>query len=136
MSFTTKGKVYEKGPISEGVSASGTTWQRMTLVIDVQYSNFSKKVAFQVMTGNVPGVMAFNIGDSVEVGWDISSREYTNKDGVRSWFTQADLRSIRAVDGLQASAAPSARAEQRVPLYQQAAQVPAAVEDDDLPFND
>lgn len=132
MSFVTKGKVYEKGPISEGVSASGTTWQRMTLVIDVQYSNFSKKVAFQVMTGNVPGVMAFNVGDSVEIGWDISSREYTNKDGVRSWFTQADLRSIRAVDGVQATAAPSARAEQRVPLYAQAETIKPV--DQDLPF--
>lgn len=133
MSFVTKGKVYEKGPISEGVSASGTTWQRMTLVIDVQYSSFSKKVAFQVMTGNVPGVMAFNIGDSVEVGWDISSREYTNKDGVRSWFTQADLRSIRAVDGVQATAAPAAPAEQRVPLYAQAETI--NTKEDDLPFN-
>lgn len=132
MSFTTKGKVFEKGQITEGVSASGTTWQRMTLVIDVQYSNFSKKVAFQVMTGNVPGVMAFNIGDSVEVGWDISSREYTNKDGVRSWFTQADLRSIRAVDGVQATAAPAAPAEQRVLLYQQAETIKPV--DQDLPF--
>lgn len=133
MSFVTKGKVYEKGPISGGVSASGATWQRMTLVIDVQYSNFSKKVAFQVMTGNVPGVMAFNIGDSVEVGWDISSREYTNKDGVRSWFTQADLRSIRAVDGVQASAAPAAPAEQKVPLYAQAETI--NTKEDDLPFD-
>lgn len=132
MSFVTKGKVYEKGPISEGVSASGTTWQRMTLVIDVQYSNFSKKVAFQVMTGHVPGVMAFNVGDSVEVGWDISSREYTNKDGVRSWFTQADLRSIRAVDGVPASVAPAAPAEQRVPLYAQAETIKPV--DQDLPF--
>lgn len=132
MSFTTKGKVFEKGQITEGVSASGTTWQRMTLVIDVQYSNFSKKVAFQVMTGNVPGVMAFNVGDSVEVGWDISSREYTNKDGVRSWFTQADLRSIRAVDGVQATAAPAAPAEQKVPLYQRAETIKPV--DQDLPF--
>ena len=132
MSFTTKGKVYEKGQITEGVSASGTTWQRMTLVIDVQYSNFSKKVAFQVMTGNVPGVMAFNVGDSVEVGWDISSREYTNKDGVRSWFTQADLRSIRAIDGVTAAPAPAAPAEQRVPLYAQAETIKSV--DQDLPF--
>ena len=132
MSFTAKGKVFEKGQITEGVSASGTTWQRMTLVIDVQYSNFSKKVAFQVMTGNVPGVMAFNIGDNVEVGWDISSREYTNKDGVRSWFTQADLRSIRAVDGVQATAAPAAPAEQKVPLYAQAETIKPV--DQDLPF--
>jgi hypothetical protein len=62
-------------------------------------------MAFQVMTGNIAGVMAFKEGDKVEVGWDISSREYTNKDGIRSWFTQADLRSIKAAS--EAPAVPS-----------------------------
>lgn len=104
MNYYTVGKVYEKGPISEGVSQSGSTWQRMTLVIDVQVGSYSKKLAFQVMTGNVPGVMAFNIGDKVEVAWDLSSREYTNKEGVRSWFTQAELRSIRAAEPVPAAA--------------------------------
>ena len=70
----------------------------MTLVIEVQVGQYTKKLAFQVSTGNVPAVMAFKVGDRVEVSWDIVSREYTNKEGVRSWFTQADLRSIKAAD--------------------------------------
>ena len=98
MNYYTTGKVYEKGPITEGQSQNGNVWQRMTLVIDVAVGQYSKKVAFQVMTGNVPGVMAFNIGDKVEVGFDISSREWTNKEGVRSWFTSIELRSIKAAD--------------------------------------
>lgn len=98
MNYYTTGKVFEKGPIAQGTSQNGNVWQRMTLVLDVQVGQYSKKMAFQVMTGNVPGVMAFKEGDKVEVGWDVTSREYTNKDGVRSWFTQAELRSIKAAD--------------------------------------
>lgn len=105
MTYYTTGKVFEKGTLTEGTSQSGNVWQRMTLVLDVPVGQYSKKMAFQVMTGNIAGVMAFKEGDKVEVGWDISSREYTNKDGIRSWFTQADLRSIKAAS--EAPAVPS-----------------------------
>lgn len=104
MNYYTVGRVAEQGPISQGTSSNGNTWQRMTLVLDVQVGQYTKKMAFQVSTGNVPGVMAFKAGDKVEVSWDIVSREYTNKDGVRSWFTQADLRSIKAADTMVESA--------------------------------
>lgn len=96
MNYYTKGKVYEKGAITEGMSQNGNRWQRMTLVLDVQVGQYSKKMAFQVMTGNIASVQAFNTGDMVEVTFDISSREWTNKEGVRSWFTQVDLRDIKA----------------------------------------
>ena len=96
MNYYTKGKVYEKGAITEGMSQNGNRWQRMTLVLDVQVGQYSKKVAFQVMTGHIAAVQAFNTGDLVEVTFDVSSREWTNKDGVRSWFTQVDLRDIKA----------------------------------------
>ena len=96
MNYYTKGTIYERGPITEGTSQNGNRWQRMTLVIDVQVGQYSKKQAFQVMTGNIAAVMAFNIGDKVEVSWDISSREWTNKDGVKSWFTSVELRDIKA----------------------------------------
>ena len=96
MNYYTKGKVYEKGAITEGMSQNGNRWQRMTLVLDVQVGQYSKKMAFQVMTGNIAAVQAFNTGDMVEVSWDVSSREWTNREGVRSWFTQVDLRDIKA----------------------------------------
>lgn len=96
MNYYTTGKVYEKGAITEGTSQNGNRWQRMTLVLEVALGQYTKKMAFQVMTGNIAAVMAFNFGDKVEVTWDVSSREYTNKDGVKSWFTQVELRDIKA----------------------------------------
>lgn len=121
MTYYTTGKVFEKGTLTEGTSQSGNVWQRMTLVLDVPVGQYSKKMAFQVMTGNIAGVMAFKEGDKVEVGWDISSREYTNKEGVRSWFTQADLRSIKAAS--EAPAVPS------TPIADA-----GMAQEDDLPF--
>ena len=96
MNYYTTGKIHERGPIAEGTSQNGSRWQRMTLVLDIPLGNYSKKMAFQVMTGNVPAVMAFNEGDKVEVSWDVYSREWTNKEGVRSWFTSVELRSIKS----------------------------------------
>lgn len=101
MNYYTTGKVFEKGAIAQGQSQNGNVWQRMTLVLDVAVGQYSKKMAFQVMTGNVPAVMAFKVGDQVEVCWDVTSREYINKEGVRSWFTQAELRSIKAAEEAQ-----------------------------------
>lgn len=124
MTIYTTGKIYEQGPITEGVSQSGSVWQRMTLVLEVTVGQYTKKMAFQVMTGNVVGVMAFKVGDKVEVGWDISSREYTNKEGVRSWFTKADLRSIKA-----AGVPENVQTIQSAPIEEA-----GPAQDDDLPF--
>lgn len=125
MTLYTTGKVYEKGAITEGVSQQGNVWQRMTLVIDVPVGNYSKKMAFQVSTGNIPGVMAFKEGDKVEVGWDVSSREYINKEGVKSWFTSIDLRTIRLADDVPAQSIAS------TPIAEA-----GMSQEDDLPFGE
>ena len=123
MTLYTTGKIYERGEIAQGQSQAGNIWQRMTLVLDVPVGNYTKKMAFQVSTGNIPSVMALNIGDRVEVGWDVSSREWTNKEGKTSWFTSIDLRTIRLADDVPAQSIASTP-------------IPEAGEpqEDDLPF--
>jgi hypothetical protein len=123
MTLYTTGKIYERGEIAQGQSQAGNIWQRMTLVLDVPVGNYTKKMAFQVSTGNIPSVMALNIGDRVEVGWDVSSREWTNKEGKTSWFTSIDLRTIRLADEVPAQSIASTP-------------IPEAGEpqEDDLPF--
>jgi hypothetical protein len=82
-------------------------------------------MAFQVSTNDIKDVMSFNIGDKVDVSFDVSSREWTNKEGVRSWFASVDLRSIKAA-GMPENI-------QTIP----SAPIPGAgpAQDDDLPFN-
>ena len=122
MNYTTRGKVYERGPITEGMSANGNRWQRMTFVIEVAVGQYTKKMAFQVMTGNIAAVMAFKDGDMVEVSFDVLSREYTNKDGVRSWFTQVNMLSVAAAEQVQAVSV-------RAPIAEA-----GPAQEDDLPF--
>lgn len=122
MTLYTTGKIYERGEIAQGQSQAGNIWQRMTLVLDVPVGNYTKKMAFQVSTGNIPSVMALNLGDRVEVGWDVSSREWTNKEGKTSWFTSIDLRTIRLADEVPSSVVS-------VPLPEAGPMQP-----DDLPF--
>ena len=124
MTLYTTGKIYERSEIAQGQSQAGNIWQRMTLVIDVPVGNYTKKMAFQVSTANIPSVMALNLGDRVEVGWDVSSREWTNKEGKTSWFTSIDLRTIRLADDVPAQSIASTP-------------IPEAGEQqmDDLPFN-
>ena len=124
MTLYTTGKIYERGEIAQGQSQAGNIWQRMTLVLDVPVGNYTKKMAFQVSTGNIPAVMALNLGDRVEVGWDVSSREWTNKEGKTSWFTSIDLRTIRLADEVQAQSIASTPIAEAGPA-----------QDDDLPFD-
>ena len=124
MTLYTTGKIYERGEIAQGQSQAGNIWQRMTLVLDVPVGNYTKKMAFQVSTGNIPAVMALNLGDRVEVGWDVSSREWTNKEGKTSWFTSIDLRTIRLADEVPAQSIASTPIAEAGPA-----------QDDDLPFD-
>lgn len=124
MTLYTTGKIYERGEIAQGQSQAGNIWQRMTLVLDVPVGNYTKKMAFQVSTGNIPAVMALNLGDRVEVGWDVSSREWTNKDGKTSWFTSIDLRTIRLADEVPAQSIASTPIAEAGPA-----------QEDDLPFD-
>lgn len=123
MTLYTTGKIYERGEIAQGQSQAGNIWQRMTLVLDVPVGNYTKKMAFQVSTGNIPAVMALNLGDRVEVGWDVSSREWINKEGKTSWFTSIDLRTIRLADDVPAQSIASTPIAEAGPA-----------QEDDLPF--
>jgi hypothetical protein len=133
MNYYTTGKIYEKGEVTGGTSQNGNAWARMTLVLDVALGKYSKKLAFQVMTSNIDAVQAFNLGDKVEVAWDLASREYTNKDGVRSWFTQAELHSIKAAGMPENVVDMGAGVDSAMNAQPAAAPAPTA-DEQDLPF--
>ena len=123
MNYYTTGKIYEKGEVTGGTSQTGHAWAR----------KYSKKLAFQVMTSNIDAVQAFNLGDKVEVAWDLASREYTNKDGVRSWFTQAELHSIKAAGMPENVVDMGAGVDSAMNAQPAAAPAPTA-DEQDLPF--
>lgn len=77
-------------------------------------------------------------GSQVLVVGRLSYREYTDSNGNKKYVTDIVADKIELCGGKQdnqSSSSPAEPTQQRVPLYQQAAQVPAAPEPtDDLPF--
>lgn len=75
-------------------------------------------------------------GSQVLVVGRLSYREYTDSNGNKKYVTDIVADKIELCGGKQDNQSSSSPApQQRVPLYQQAAQVPAAPEPtDDLPF--
>lgn len=125
MNYKSTGKIYERSAITEGVSQQGNKWQRMTVVIEVPVGTYTKKIALNVATGNIHDVMSFSIGDKVDFAFDVTSREYTNASGVRSWFTSVDLRDIKPA-GMPENTQQSV---QSTPIPG-----PGEPQEDDLPF--
>ncbi len=77
-------------------------------------------------------------GTQLYIEGRIKTEKFTGKDGVDKYMTRIVASSMQLL-GKRESSSPAEPTQQRVPLYQQAAQVPVppapAPEDSDLPFN-
>ena len=131
MSLEIEGTIIRKLNVQTGVSQRGN-WSKQEFIIEYQEGAYPSQACFSVWgEDKVKDLEKFQIGDSVKVSFNISSREYNGR-----WYT--DLRAWRIdMTGSQASAP----AHPEVPPVQETgnAQAPAPAaaddsQDDDLPF--
>ena len=98
MSFTVSGKLKQIMDVHEGTSKAGKEWKRQEFILDtseqynpfIQFSCFGEKVS--LLNGK-------NLGDTLEVSFNLSSKEYNGK-----YYTQATAWKIE--NGTKESAAP------------------------------
>lgn len=133
MALELEGKIIRKLNVQSGVSARGN-WSKQEFIIEYQEGNFPSQACFNVWgEDKVKDLERFQIGDSVKVSFNISSREYNGR-----WYT--DLRAWRLDSaGEAASAAAPAQAPAPAqpaaqPAQTQAPQAADSQDDDDLPF--
>jgi len=89
MSLEIKGKIKQKLDIESGVTNAGKNWQRQTFIIDTG-AQYNPLVTFSLVgEEKIKKLTAFNVGDNVVVGFNVSSREYKNK-----WYTSLDAWKI------------------------------------------
>jgi hypothetical protein len=92
-----------------------------------QYPEYIK---FELIQDKTTLLDPFNIGDQVDVSFNLKGRTWTNPQGVKQYFNSLQAWRLNGVSG--ASSAPQAQ------QYQQAPVVPSfntvATEGDDLPF--
>ena len=109
-----KGTITIMSDVQSGMSQSGNPWYRQTIVVDVAgYNGSFRKVALQA-SGNVVGDLSqMQIGDKVEISYQVTAREYNGR-----WYNNVDLYKVE-MDGQQM--------QQTAPVYQQMPQSPAPI---------
>jgi len=112
-----KGKIISVLPTAEGTGKNGT-WRKQLFVIETQ-EQYAKKVCIMLWGNNID---KFNIkeGETVNVGFDMESREFNGK-----WYTDVKAWKIDRLTEAQETA-PMPDAEPPLPA--------SDPEMDDLPF--
>lgn len=132
MSLEIEGKIIRKLNVQTGVSQRGN-WSKQEFIIEYQEGSYPSQACFNVWgEDKVKDLERFQIGDSVKVSFNVSSREYNGR-----WYT--DLRAWRIdAAGSQPVSAPQPAAPAQETGNAQAAAATAAPaddsKDDDLPF--
>lgn len=123
-----QGKVIAVLPARSGVSARGE-WKSQSFVIET-HDNFPRKMAFDVLGEERLTRFNIQLGQEVNVSFDIDAHEYNGR-----WFNNIRAFDVRLVAPNTVSAAQAAPAAPQQPAN---APFPPQPEqsnsDDDLPF--
>ena len=134
MALELEGKIIRKLNVQSGVSARGN-WSKQEFIIEYQEGNFPSQACFNVWgEDKVKDLERFQIGDSVKVSFNISSREYNGRwyTDLRAWRLDSAGEAASAAAPAQAPAQPAAQPVQT--QAPQAADSQDSQDDDDLPF--
>lgn len=84
--FIEQGKIHKIMPVQSGTTKAGKPWHRQTIVIEKENGNYIDYIAADAnnSTRVLPDILE---GDTVEIGFVVSSREYDGR-----WYT--DIRLI------------------------------------------
>jgi hypothetical protein len=116
------GRLAYKGEVESGMAKSGNAWYRQTIVVDVEgYKGSFRKVAIQASGNMVGEIEKVQIGERVEVTYQVTAREWNGK-----WYNNVDLYNISSLE-VEQLAAPQSQ-----PLIQP--NTPITQQEGDLPF--
>ncbi|MDT8412462.1 MAG: DUF3127 domain-containing protein [Vicingaceae bacterium] len=109
MALSIKGKLAQILNLESGTSKAGKEWKKQSFVIDTG-DQYNPHVCFSLFGEDKLSMLSnFNIGQEIEVSFNLSSREFNGK-----WYHNLDAWRINAADnaapqnGVQAAvAAPS-----------------------------
>ena len=111
-----RGTITFMSDVQSGMSQNGNPWYRQTIVVDVAgYNGSFRKVALQA-SGNVVGDLeGANVGDKVEISYQVTAREWNGK-----WYNNVDLYKVEFLEPkMQQSVAPAYPQNPQFPQYPQ-----------------
>ena len=88
-----KGTISFMSEVQSGMSQSGNPWYRQTIVVEIAgYNGSFRKIALQA-SGNVVGELEqMQLGDKVEVSYQVTAREWNGK-----WYNNVDLYKVESL---------------------------------------
>ena len=89
MSFAVTGTVKEVLQTKQGVSASGKEWATQEFILTTDDSNYPCDICFRIFGNDKITECAVNAGESIQVFFDIRSRDYNGR-----WFTDINVWKI------------------------------------------
>lgn len=109
-----RGIIAHKSEVVTGTSQSGNTWYRQTIVVEVAGFNGSyRKIALQAQGDNVIELQRIAIGESVEVTYQVTAREWNGK-----WYNNVDLFRIDSLDEQQEEEQQQVMLQMQQPMVQ------------------
>lgn len=124
------GKIIQKLELQSGTSKAGNAWSKQEYVLET-IENFPKKIHFDFF-GERANQYPLEVGDTVNLSFDIESREWNGK-----WFTsirglkaeKTDTQAVGVAQKPAASPVPNAVPAPPIPDFSA-----SEGETDDLPF--
>ncbi len=82
------GKLVQKLERETGVSNSGKTWEKQSILIEQAGADYNKEVAISFFGDKIKKLRDIEIGSDVSVSVNLSSREYNGKyyHNIDGWF--------------------------------------------------
>lgn len=88
------GTIAVLGEVQSGMSQNGNPWYRQTIVVDVAGYNGSYRKVLVQASGNVVGQLeTAQIGDKVEISYQVTAREWNGK-----WYNNVDLYKVEFLE--------------------------------------
>ena len=133
-----QGKIIAALPQRGGTSARGTEWKVQEFVLETVGTQYPRKMAFEVFGEDRLQRFNIQVGQEVNVAFDIDAREYNGRwyNSVRAYDVRLSGAAQPMPQGAQMSAPVDAAASQSAPITNSFASdaAPAKENPDDLPF--
>ena len=82
------GKLVQKLERETGVSKSGKTWEKQSILVEQAGAEYNKEVAISFFGDKIKSLRDVEVGSDVSVSINLSSREYNGKyyHNIDGWF--------------------------------------------------
>lgn len=97
------GRLTWLSPKQEGTSKAGNHWEKVDFVVTENIDRYPSQILCSAMNDKIGQLMGINIGDLVELDYDLHVRDWTTQAGEQRKSMDASLYRITSLEVRQAA---------------------------------